>query len=59
MADMVTERDRRMTIRLSEEELAMLQALADADGVTVSDYVRLAGRHAYAERFGAKRPKKK
>ena len=36
----------------------MLQALADADGITGSDWIRLTIRRAYAEKFGDKRPPK-
>lgn len=37
----------------------MLQALADLDGVSVSDALRMAVRRAHAERIGEKkRPKK-
>lgn len=37
----------------------MLQALAELDGLSVSDVVRLLVRRAYADRIGAKKPKLK
>jgi hypothetical protein len=43
---------------MSDEEVAMLQALAERDGVTVSDYVRLFVRKQYVEHFGAKPPRR-
>lgn len=36
----------------------MLRALAERDGVTASDYVRMFIRRDYAEKFGGKLPKK-
>lgn len=36
----------------------MLQALADRDGIAVSDVLRIFIRRAYAEAFGDKAPKK-
>jgi uncharacterized protein (DUF1778 family) len=50
------ERDKSLRARVSEDELRMVQELADADGVTASDFVRLFIRHAHAERFGDKKP---
>lgn len=45
---------------ISDEEWAMLQALADRDGVNASDHIRLYIRRAYGEAFGsAKAPKPK
>jgi hypothetical protein len=35
---------------ISDEEHAMMQALADVDGVSVSDYIRLFVRQQYAQR---------
>jgi hypothetical protein len=54
---MVLERDKRLTIRVSAEEVAMLEALAEAAGVSGSDFLRLHVRSAYAEKFGDKKPK--
>jgi hypothetical protein len=44
---------------ISDEEHEKLQALADAEGVTASDFVRLFIRRAHAEKFGDKRPNKR
>lgn len=52
------ERGQRFGVRLNTEERAMLDALAKADGLTGSDFVRLSIRRAYAEKFGTKKPKK-
>jgi len=42
-----------MRVRVSAEELEMVQALADAEGISASDFVRLFIRRAYADRFDA------
>ena len=50
-----------MTVRMSDEELRMLQELAEADGVSVSDFVRIDIRKQHRARFGeqpAKKPKR-
>ncbi len=52
-------RDRKLTIRTTDEEIALLAALAEADGVSSSDVLRTFIRKAHAERFGDKRPKVK
>jgi hypothetical protein len=44
---------------ISDEEHEKLQALADAEGITASDYVRLFIRRAHANKFGDRRPTKK
>jgi hypothetical protein len=44
-------RGRKFTIRVTDEELSMLEALANADGVTSSDYVRQFVRREHAARF--------
>ena len=46
---MVTKRERRLSMLISDEEWDMLQALADRDGLNVSDHVRLYIRRAHAE----------
>lgn len=51
------ERTRSFRVLVSEEEQAMLRALAERDGVTASDYVRMFIRRDYAEKFGG--PSKK
>lgn len=40
-------RNRRVTLRLTEEEYQMLRAVAEHDGLTLSDWIRLAFRKAY------------
>ncbi len=54
----MVDRDRHLAIRTSAEEAAMLKALAEAEGISQSDYVRLFIRRSYAEKFGAKKPKR-
>jgi hypothetical protein len=51
------ERTERLGIRIAPLEVAMLQALSEADGLTASDVVRTLIRRAHAERFGEKRRK--
>jgi hypothetical protein len=55
---MVIERNRRLSMLVSDDEWRMLQALADANGVTASDYVRQFIRREHDSKFAAK-PKKK
>ena len=52
------QRDQLFNVRLTSDERAMLTALAERDGVTASDWVRLTVRRAYAEAFGDKPPKR-
>lgn len=54
----MVERDRRLSIRIAEEEWEMLQALAERDGISSSDYIRLFIRRAHADAFGGEQPKK-
>jgi hypothetical protein len=56
---MASERGRQFRMNLSEEELAMLRELADADGLNGSDYLRTLIRRQHAERFGKPKPKRK
>jgi hypothetical protein len=56
---MVVERDAVITIRLTREERDMVGTLAKADGVSISDVVRMAVRRRYAERYPDKKPTKK
>jgi hypothetical protein len=48
---MVVERPRNLNVRMSDEELAMLAKLAERDGLTSSDWLRLTIRRSYAEAF--------
>lgn len=52
----MVERDIRLSVKIAAEERAMLQALADRDGISVSDYVRLFIRREYAEMRPAAKP---
>jgi Ribbon-helix-helix protein len=49
------ERTERLGIRIAPQEVAMLQALSEADGLTASDVVRLLIRRAHAEKFGERK----
>jgi len=48
------DRDEMMTLRLRKEERKMVEALAAADGVSLSDAIRMAVRQRHAERFPKK-----
>jgi hypothetical protein len=50
-----TRRTELLTIRVTEDEMRMLKELADVDGITASDVVRMFVRHTHAERFGAEK----
>ena len=54
----LTERDKSLRVRVAADELRMVQELAEADGLTASDYVRLFIRRAHAERFPAPKRRK-
>ena len=43
------ERDKNLHVRLSKDEMDMLESLADAEGVTVSALVRQFIRRAWTE----------
>ena len=47
------QRDMMFHARMTEGERKMLDDLAEDEGVTASDYVRIAIRRAFIERFGA------
>jgi uncharacterized protein (DUF1778 family) len=53
------QRTERLGLRIAPDELEMVNDLADADGVSASDVVRILVRRAHAERFGEKKPKRK
>lgn len=48
---MAPERERQFRMNLSDDELAMLRELAEADGITASDFLRMQIRRQYGERF--------
>ena len=51
-------RQRLLTVRVNEAEMKMVQDLADAEGLGMSDYLRNLIRAEHALTFGRKRPKK-
>lgn len=51
------ERPRRLSIRIADDEWTMLYALAEAEGITASDYIRLFIRREHASRFRAAKVK--
>lgn len=55
----MVDREKRINVRVSEQEAEMLAELAEADGISQSDYLRLHIRRAYADRFTPKPPKAK
>jgi hypothetical protein len=60
MVNMATkQRTERLGLRIAPEELEMVNDLADADGVSASDVVRILVRRAHAERFGDRKPKRR
>jgi hypothetical protein len=55
------ERSKQLTIRIAIEEIAMLKTLADREGISVSDWIRMRARREYFALYGEKkahRPKK-
>ena len=54
-------RTKALNVRMLDEELAMLDAVAERDGISISDWVRQTVRAAYRKAFGdnAKPPKKR
>ncbi len=56
---MVIKRSRRLSMLISDEEWAMLQAAADQAGITASDWVRMRIRDASGSADPPKRPKPK
>jgi hypothetical protein len=49
------ERSKQLTIRIAIEELAMLKALSDREGISVSDWIRMRARREYYDIFGEKK----
>jgi hypothetical protein len=47
------ERDVMFHVRMAQGERKQLERLAEDQGVSASDYVRMAIRRAFIERFGA------
>lgn len=50
-----SQRDDVVTVRLTRDERRMITTLAEADGISLSDVVRMLVRRAHAERFGRKK----
>ena len=55
----MVKRTRRLSMLISDEEWTMLQSLAERDGITASDWVRLRIREAYGPDKPPKRPRPK
>jgi len=55
----MVERPRALTVRISEEELTMLQELAEREGITASDYIRLRIRRDHREALADEKPRAK
>jgi len=53
------DRTERFTMRVRPEEKQMISALAERDGQSSSDYLRLLVRRTYEAAFGAEKPRKK
>lgn len=53
---MVVKRPRRLNVLIDDAEWAALQRLANAERVSVSDYIRLALWRDHAQRFGGYEP---
>jgi len=58
----MVDREKRINIRVSEQEAEMLAELAEAEGLSQSDFLRLYIRRVHSERFtpkpGKTKPKK-
>lgn len=50
----MVERNRALSVRMTDSEYSMVNDLAERDGLSVADYVRLLLRKTHAEMFGAK-----
>jgi hypothetical protein len=55
----MSQREHKVTILATDEELQVLREVAAADSRTVSDWIRGTARRAHAELFGEKRAKPK
>lgn len=51
-------KDTKLTLMVSEPDMAMLKALAEVDDVSASHVVRILIRKAHAERFPPKKTKR-
>jgi hypothetical protein len=55
----MSQREHKVTILATDEELQILREVAAADSRTVSDWIRVTARRAHAELFGKKQAKVK
>ena len=55
---MVIKREKRLNILMADDEIEMLRQLADRDGITSSDLIRVFVRRRYEEVFGSTKVKK-
>lgn len=53
------EQEHRLNVRLTPDEARLLQALAELDGISQSDWIRMIIRRTFLERFPSERPKAK
>jgi hypothetical protein len=53
----MSDRDKRLNIRVTEEEAEMLRGLAEREGLSAADVVRLFIRRAHAEATAPKKIK--
>jgi uncharacterized protein (DUF1778 family) len=54
----MVERDKMLNVRVTDEEDRMLKALAEHQGLSISDVVRQYIRRAFAEAFPPKKSKR-
>jgi hypothetical protein len=55
----MVEHSEQFHARFTADEMQMLRELAEADGISLTDEMRMIVRRIYGERFGAPKPKKK
>lgn len=55
---MPPERTQRLDVRMAAEEMSMLEALAEAAGLTASDIVRTLVRREFASTIGVEKLKR-
>jgi len=49
-------RTKHLNVRLTDEETRMLEALAQNDGLSISDWIRQSVRHAFRRTFTPAKP---
>jgi hypothetical protein len=55
----MSERDHRLNVRMTPEEARLLRVLAEEDGISQSDWIRMIIRRTFIERFPSQKPKAK